>query len=179
MSEYTFLQDRILDEIGAEVMMSWETPMMKKHAEIVTENGGDILEIGFGMGICSNFIQQHQIKSHTIIEIHDEVFEKLLLWAKDKPNVIPIKGSWVDSIPNKQYDGVMVDTWKDNQNEEFKKLIPKHVKPGTIFTFYNSYQERVNGYNYQADYIILDVEPDSQEYEYFTNKKYYLPKVIF
>ena len=82
-----------------------------------------ILEIGFGMGICSNFIQQHQIKSHTIIEIHDEVFEKLLLWAKDKPNVTPIKGSWVDSIPNKQYDGVMLDTWKDNKNVEFKKLI--------------------------------------------------------
>ena len=179
MSEYIFLEDRILDETGAEVMMSWETPMMEKHAEVVTENGGDILEIGFGMGICSNFIQQHQIKSHTIIEIHDEVFEKLLLWAKDKPNVIPIKGSWVDSIPNKQYDGVMLDTWKDNQTEEFKKLLPKHVKPGTIFTFYNSYQKRVNGYNYKADYIILDVEPDPQEYEYFTDKKYYLPKVIF
>ena len=43
-------------------MMSWETPMMKKHAEVVTENGGDILEIGFGMGICSNFIQEHNIK---------------------------------------------------------------------------------------------------------------------
>ena len=95
MGEYTFLEDRILDETGAEVMMSWETPMMKKHAEIITENGGDILEIGFGMGICSNFIQEHNIKSHTIIEIHDEVFEKLVEWAKDKPNVIPIKGDWL------------------------------------------------------------------------------------
>jgi predicted O-methyltransferase YrrM len=179
MSKYIFLEDRLLDETGAEVMMSWETPMMKKHAEVVTENGGHILEIGFGMGICSNFIQQHQIKSHTIIEIHDEVFEKLLLWAKDKPNVIPIKGSWVDNIPNKQYDGVMVDTWKDNKTEEFKKLLPKHVKPGTILTFYNSYQKKINGYNYKAEYIILDVEPDKQEYEYFTDKKYYLPKVIF
>ena len=46
MGEYTFLEDRILDETGAEVMMSWETPMMKKHAEIITENGGDILGIG-------------------------------------------------------------------------------------------------------------------------------------
>ena len=56
MGNYIFLEDRILDETGAEVMMSWEKPMMKKHAEIVTENGGDILEIGFGMGICLSLI---------------------------------------------------------------------------------------------------------------------------
>ena len=60
MKNYTFLEDRILDETGAEVMMSWETPMMKKHAEVVTGNGGDILEIGLGMGICSDFIQNHK-----------------------------------------------------------------------------------------------------------------------
>ena len=68
-------------------MMDWETPIMKEHAEIVTKNGGDILEIGFGMGICSNFIQQTNIKTHTIIEINDEIFNRLLEWAKDKPNV--------------------------------------------------------------------------------------------
>ena len=75
---YTFFKDKILDKEKREVMMDWETPLMKKHAKIVTENGGDILEIGFGMGICSNFIQQYNIKSHTIIEINDQVFDKLL-----------------------------------------------------------------------------------------------------
>jgi predicted O-methyltransferase YrrM len=179
MGNYTFLEDRILDETGAEVMMSWETSLMKKHAEIVTENGGDILEIGFGMGICSSFIQEQNIKSHTIIEIHNEVFEKLVEWAKDKPKVIPIKGDWLDSIPNKQYDGIMFDTWKDNKISQFKKLIPQHTKPGTVFTFYNSYQKEYNGYNYKATYTILDVEPQHQNKKYFTNKKYYLPKVIF
>lgn len=179
MGNYTFLEDRILDETGAEVMMSWETPMMKKHAEIVTENGGDILEIGFGMGICSNFIQKHNVKSHTIIEIHDEVFEKLIEWSKDKPNVIPIKGDWLDSIPNKQYDGIMYDTWKDNRVEIFKNLIPNHTKTGTIFTFYNSYQKEINGFNYKAEYTILNVEPELQNKNYFSSKKYYLPKVIF
>ena len=176
---YTFLEDRILDETGAEVMMSWETPMMKKHAEIVTEKGGDILEIGFGMGICSSFIQNYNIKSHTIIEIHDQVFEKLLEWARDKPNVIPIKGDWLNSIPPKQYDGIMFDTWKDNRISQFKKLIPNHIKTGTMFTFYNSYQREYNGYNYKATYTILDVKPTHQEKQYFMDKKYYLPKVVF
>ena len=179
MKNYTFLEDRILDETGAEVMMSWETPMMEKHAEVVTENGGDILEIGFGMGICSDFIQTHQINSHTIIEIHDQVFEKLLEWAKDKPNVIPIKGDWINSIPQKTYDGIMFDTWKDNRNHHFKKLIKNHIKEGTIFTFYNSYQSEINGYNYPADYIKLEVSPDKQLKDYFTYNTYYLPKVVF
>ena len=103
---YTFLEDKILDERNREIMMDWETPIMKEHAKVVTENGGDILEIGFGMGICSNFIQQANINSHTIIEINDEIFEKLLEWAKDKPNVIPIKGDWFNSIPDKKYNGI-------------------------------------------------------------------------
>ena len=32
------------------VMHDWEDLMMKKHAEVVCQNGGDILEIGFGSG---------------------------------------------------------------------------------------------------------------------------------
>ena len=40
---------------GIEVMMEWETGLMRRHAELVCENGGDILEIGFGMGISANF----------------------------------------------------------------------------------------------------------------------------
>jgi len=179
MNSYTFLKDKLLDETGAEVMMSWETPMMKKHAEVVTQNGGDILEIGFGMGICAAFIQSHNIKSHTIIEIHEQVFEKLLEWAQDKPNVIPVKGDWLYNIPSKQYDGIMFDTWKDNRITQFKKLIPDHIKKGTIFTCYNSYQRECNGYNYEAEYIVLDVEPTKQEKEYFNHTKYYLPKVVF
>ena len=42
---YSFLKDKILDESGKEIMMDWEIPLMKEHAKIVTENGGDILEI--------------------------------------------------------------------------------------------------------------------------------------
>ena len=47
-----------------EVMMRWETPIMEKSAAFVCENGGDILEIGFGMGIASDAIQTHQPATH-------------------------------------------------------------------------------------------------------------------
>ena len=39
------------------VMMDWEAPMMSASAAYVCEGGGDILEIGFGMGMASNYIQ--------------------------------------------------------------------------------------------------------------------------
>ena len=57
--EYT---DKSLIHNNHIVMHEWETDMMKRHAEIVCENGGDILEIGFGMGISSDFIQKQDIK---------------------------------------------------------------------------------------------------------------------
>ena len=75
----TFTSDRITipartmgDPDGSveEVMMSWESPIMEASAEWVCSGGGDILEIGFGMGISASFIQQQNISSHTIVESH-------------------------------------------------------------------------------------------------------------
>lgn len=49
---------------------------MKMLASIVTKNGGDILEVAFGLGISADFIRQHtNIKSHTIIECHPDVIK--------------------------------------------------------------------------------------------------------
>jgi hypothetical protein len=51
----TFNDTKIIDSsTNGEVMMSWEAPIMEKCAEFVCYNSGDILEIGFGMGICSD-----------------------------------------------------------------------------------------------------------------------------
>jgi len=77
------------------VMHEWEDLMMKKHSEVVCQNGGDILEIGFGMGISANYIQSQDINSHTIIEKDEQVYQKLLEWAEDKPNVKTIFGDWI------------------------------------------------------------------------------------
>ena len=69
----TFESDRIYfvqSGIENQVMMNWEDEIMSASAAYVTENGGDILEIGFGMGISAGYIQSHSISSHTIIENH-------------------------------------------------------------------------------------------------------------
>ena len=133
-AKYTFTDTQILDAgTKWDVMSIWEDPIMVKHAEIVTKNGGDILEFGFGMGISATHIQSYNINSHTIIEINDEVYERLLVWAKDKPNVIPIKGDWAVSIPDKQYDAVFYDPYGDMINKPlFPELIEPYCKRGTM-----------------------------------------------
>ena len=83
----TFEDDKIVTDDDREVMMSWEAPIMEKSAEYICQSKGDILEIGFGMGICSDYIQAQGVNSHTIVEIHPQVIEKLKVWADDKPNV--------------------------------------------------------------------------------------------
>ena len=75
------------------VMMDWERPIMSASAAYVCEGGGDILELGFGMGISANYIQSHSIASHTICEQHPQIIEKAQAWASDKPNVTIVTGS--------------------------------------------------------------------------------------
>ena len=111
----TFASDKIyytIDDLELEVMMDWEDDIMKASANYICENGGDILEIGFGMGIAADYIQANSITSHTIIEIHPQIIEKAKTWANGKPNVTIIEGDWYevkDSLST--YDGVFYDTW--------------------------------------------------------------------
>ena len=81
----TFYKNQIICEdtgssfFESEVMMDWEDPIMSASSAYITEDGGDILEVGFGMGISANYIQSHNISSHTIIENHPQVIEKCLV----------------------------------------------------------------------------------------------------
>ncbi len=94
------------------VMHEWEHPIMKAKADYICQNGGDILEFGFGMGISATYIQQHNINSHTICEIHPQVLEKLYEWKQNKTNIIVLEGDWFDNIDKMgKYDSVLFDTF--------------------------------------------------------------------
>ena len=84
--------------LNREVMMEWEHTIMSASAAYVTQNGGDILEIGFGMGISAGYIHSHSIDSHTIYENHPDIIPKALSWAENKSNVNIITGSWYDAF---------------------------------------------------------------------------------
>jgi len=149
-ANYTIKENSIIDESsGWDVMSTWETPIMQKHADIVCANGGHILEFGFGMGISAGLIQEKDIESHTIIEINDTIYNSLVEWAKDKPNVIAVKGDWYDDIPtDKKYDGVFYDGFGDMLNKRyFPTRIMQHCKEGTILTWYNNLLKEESQYD--------------------------------
>ena len=149
-ANYTIKENSIIDESsGWDVMSTWETPIMQKHADIVCANGGHILEFGFGMGISANLIQEKDIESHTIIEINDNIYDALVEWAQDKPNVIPVKGDWYDDIPtDRKYDGVFYDGFGDMLNKRyFPTRIMQHCKEGTILTWYNNLLKEESQYD--------------------------------
>ena len=179
MESYTFNSTKIVeDSTGYEVMMQWEYPIMKKKAEWVCQNGGDIIEFGFGMGISATLIQKQNINSHTICENHPQVLKKLHEWAKDKPNVIILEGDWFDNINQmKTYDGILFDTFKDSNARNLPKILPQITNPKCAMTWWNNLDEEYNEFKLEGvKFEIIDVNPPKNMY--FNFKKYYMPKYI-
>ena len=168
----------IEDGVERQVMMSWEDPIMKASADYVCEGGGDILEVGFGMGISAGHIQANSISSHTVVENHPQVIEKAKAWAADKPNVTIVEGDWYevkDSLST--YDGILHDTWADSNVEEFIPVLDSLIKPGTRVTWWNDFTDVGPFHIDGATYEVINITPPSNMY--FNNTVYYLPKKQF
>jgi protein arginine N-methyltransferase 2 len=172
-----FSDTQILDvESGVEVMMDWEAPIMEKSAEYISHNKGDVLEIGFGMGICADYIQAQEVNSHTIIEIHPQILEKLNAWASGKSNVTIIEGDWANLSIEDTYDGIFLDTFGDDSLDKFKTFSLERIKSGGKITYWNNESFGNNKYNFDSvAYEEVSVSPD--ENLYFNNNIYYMPKV--
>ena len=112
-----------------QVMMSWENNLMKKHADYICQNGGDILEVGFGMGIAADYIQANNPTSHTIVENHPQIIEKAKAWAEGKSNVIIVEGDWLEKLSELSvYDGIFADTYGDENFANFAETFPIIIK---------------------------------------------------
>lgn len=178
-----FEEDMIyfLDRSGKryEVMMSWEDDLMKASADFICQNGGHILEIGFGMGISANYIQQNNILSHTIVENHPDIIPKALAWAQNKPNVTIVQGGWYDNLSNLSiYDGIFYDTYGDSDHKHFATSITQLTKLGTLLTFWNINPSPSNVYKFEnVEYDVYNINPPQNSY--FNSNKYYLPKKQF
>ena len=173
----TFEDDKIVTEDDREVMMSWESPIMEKSAEYICENKGDILEIGFGMGICSDYIQAQGVNSHTIVEIHPQIVERLLTWAEDKDNVTIVIGDW-NSADLGTYDGIFIDTFGDDNWSSFKVFALSKGKSGAKVTYWNNFTSGINEHSFDnISFEEVSVTPTDNGYTEISNK-YYMPKVV-
>ena len=172
----TFEDTKILNEQGAEVMMSWEAPIMQKSAEFICHNSGDVLEIGFGMGMCSDYIQAQGVNSHTIVEIHPEIIEKLKVWANGKSNVTIVEGDWSSVNDLSTYDGIFIDTYGDENWSSFKDFALAKAKSGAKITYWNNFTDKRNEHSFDSvSFDDISVTPDDNTY--FTSNTYNMPKV--
>ena len=171
-----FTDNEIAIDDGRSVMMSWEAPIMEKSAEYICQSKGDILEIGFGMGICSDYIQAEGVNSHTIVEIHPQIIEKLKVWAEGKDNVIIVEGDWNSvELNNGAYDGIFIDTYMDDSWSQFKDFVLSKAKDGAKVTYWNSGIENEHEFS-TISYDEIAITPDDNNYMW-NNDIYYMPKV--
>ena len=175
----TFSDTKIVeDTTGIEVMMDWESPIMEKSAEYICHNSGDILEIGFGMGICADYIQAQGVNSHTIIEIHPQILTKLNTWASGKSNVTVIEGDWNSVSGLSTYDGIFLDTFGDDSLSNFKSFLSSKLKSGGKATYWNNYESETNTHSFDSiSFERIAVTPDSNTYTEIQNH-YNMPKVV-
>jgi hypothetical protein len=179
---YVYKNDKLINEKGESVMMGWERPIMKRISDILTHNNGDVLNIGFGMGIVDTFIQEQNPKSHTIIENHPDVYKKIKEdgWLS-KENVRIIFDKWQNVMDDMgPFDGIYLDTWYDLRSPFVKPLMDKCLKVGGVFSMWHNDIEFNNviktldeNYVYSYEYIKNDnLIPSAKEQ--FENGGFYI-----
>lgn len=184
-SRYTYVDGSLTSQDGNSIMMEWERDWMKRVAEIICSKGGDILNIGFGMGIVDSFISNSKIDSHTIVEIHPDVLSHMKDsgWYK-KANII--EGDWRSNIDKFNfYDGVFYDTFGGNLGDFYNGLLRKlktFLKVGGIFTFwypYNKENTYLNNFcdnnDLSIEYVNLPVDVPKRQHK--NGKTYIDPKL--
>ena len=154
----TYTEDgRLMDETGQAVMMEWERPIMEQAAQVITRNGGRVLNVGFGMGIIDTEIEKYPITEHWIIEPHLDVYTKMLNdgWHL-KPHVTILYGDWqyyMKFLP--EFDGIYIDTCVE-QIWDFLKNTPNMLKKGGVLSFFNNPRGDEKGLHMsQEEYDIL------------------------
>ena len=204
----TFESDKIkYSKDGKEfnVMMDWETPIMRRSAEWVT-NGGkveSVLELGFGMGISAGFIQNYQPVQHTIIETHLAITERANAWAGERntyydknrlKNRVTILGgkNWFDEFRKsfeksglQEFDAIFIDTYQDTKLHEFKNYITKFLKVGGRMTWWNPMENSTpdettknrRGVSYEL-IRLSDHKIKIPQNAYHNTDKYYMPMYI-
>jgi spermidine synthase len=119
-------------------MMSWEAPIMSRMAEIAAMRRGDVLEVGFGMGLCAAAIQALRPRSHTIIEAHPQIVERARGFAAQREGVEVIAAQWQEVLAGLgPFDGVAFDVFGgEEQRRHFFTGLDRLLRPAGVATLW-------------------------------------------
>lgn len=162
--------DRVLDAQGNGVMMSWEDGIMKRTVEILCSNipkaqeiskerkNFTVLNIGHGMGIIDDFLQERQPSSHHIVEAHPDVIAQMRApggWLErqmksrsqdnDFSDITIHEGTWQSILPklvslDMTFDVIYFDTFAESY-QAFKTFYREQIvallKPEGRWSFFH------------------------------------------
>lgn len=145
---------------GQQVMQDWEAELMRRIAERVAGTHGDVLEIGFGLGLSAGFLEDQGVRSHTIVEYNAEVMEKARVWARSRhgADIELIQGHWQSVLPELgDFDGILWDAFPTSE-EEFDQYVLRdstvaeaffceaaaHLRAGGLFSYYTNERDSLS-----------------------------------
>jgi guanidinoacetate N-methyltransferase len=103
--------ETILRILGHEVMSDYPLPYMKGMAEVVTRKGGNVLNIGYGLGLLDRAIEEFRetrgLCDHYVVELN----RYLAGDARKDKNLIVIEGDCREELPrlSVQFAGIAYD----------------------------------------------------------------------
>jgi spermidine synthase len=96
---------------GWVVMSRSEAPLMKKAVQLLAKSQSQrVLEIGYGLGVSAEIIQEViSPKVHDILELDPQIQSDLREFARTRTGVRPIMGDFWEFAPASRYDLVFYD----------------------------------------------------------------------
>ena len=108
-----------------DIMEDWQIVLMEAMVAEIVEEGGGILEVGFGRGIAADMIQQKGAGNHVIIECNPHVLRRFDEWVIGYPDqrIEIVPGKWEDTIASLgKFDGILFHTYPLSENEVIERV---------------------------------------------------------
>ena len=110
--------------------------------------------------LMSRACRYSDVRSHTIIEAHPDVYKHMCDRGWDKrANVRILFGRWQDVAGDlAQYDDVFFDTYSEHYEhmQQFHELLPRILRKGGIYSFFNGLAPRCRFFATVYSRIVCD-----------------------
>ena len=134
-----------------DIMEDWQIPIMRAMAACVASSAGDVLEIGMGRCVASDFVQSYKPRSHTLVECNDSIVETFPQWRQQysSQDITLLHGMWQDRVADMStYDGILFHTYPLSEAEFVEQVVnsvtfaehffataQKLLRPGGVLTY--------------------------------------------
>ncbi|MFF2924521.1 methyltransferase domain-containing protein [Streptomyces celluloflavus] len=176
---------------GEQAMQAWERDLMWASADLLCRHGRDFYEVGLGLGLSALRIARNPAtRSHTVLELFDEVEELFRARHTDLPSTLAIeRGDFfrrIHELPAESIDGMFFDpalemeVWQDAElwSRSMTEVV-RVLRPGGVFIPFFSTRPELR-WQYVDHFRTVHVERhtyqayESTEYTYGTSGNAYI-----